>query len=108
MGCAFISNKSQIKINEVDIIGENTNPHKSDSNVTNLVQVKSNDIVIIDEVKKVEKIKNKTKKDKSKTKVNRKIMNKKIKSAKNLEFKFSGPIITLLRNKVDNHQRKKF
>ena len=106
MGCAFISNKSQIKINEVDISGENTNPHKSDSNVTNIVQVKSNDIVIIDEVKKVEKIK--TKKDKSKTKVNRKIMNKKIKSAKNLEFKFSGPIITLLRNKVDNHQRKKF
>ena len=107
MGCAFINHKSQIKINEVDINGEKTNPHKSDLNITNIVQVKSNGIVIIDNEKKVEKIKTKTKNNKSKTKVNIKNISKKNKSANNLEFKFSGPIITLLRNKVDNHQRKK-
>ena len=106
MGCAFINNKSQIKIKEVDISGEATNPHKSDLNVTKIVQLKSDDIIIIDDVKKVEKIKKKN--NKSKTKVNKNIINRKNKSANNLEFKFSGPIITLLRNKVDNHQRKKF
>ena len=105
MGCAFINNKTQIKINEVDISGEATNPHKSDLNITNIMQVKSDDIVIIDDAKKIEKIK---KNNKKKTKVNKKIINRKNKSANNLEFKFSGPIITLLRNKVDNHQRKKF
>ena len=69
------------------------------------MQVKSDDIIIIDDVKKIEKIK---KNNKSKTKVNKNIINRKNKSANNLEFKYSGPIITLLRNKVDNHQRKKF
>ena len=106
MGCAFINNKTQIKINEVDISGEATNPHKSDLNVTKIVQLKSDDIIIIEDVKKVEKIKKKN--NKSKAKVNKNIINRKNKSANNLEFKFSGPIITLLRNKVDNHQRKKF
>jgi hypothetical protein len=107
MGCAFINNKSQIKINEVDINGEKANPHKSDLNVTSIDQVKSDDIVIIDNEKKVKKTKTKTKTNKSKTKLNRKNVSEKNKSANNLEFKFSGPIITLLRNKVDNHQRKK-
>jgi hypothetical protein len=32
MGCAYITNNSQIKINEVDISGEATNIHKSDLN----------------------------------------------------------------------------
>ena len=35
-------------------------------------------------------------------------MNKKIISSNSLETNFSGPIITLLRNKVNNFQRKKF
>ena len=35
-------------------------------------------------------------------------MNKKKVSSNSLETNFSGPIITLLRNKFDNYQRKKF
>ena len=80
MECAFINNKSQIKINEVDISGEAINPHKSNLSVTNIVQVKSDDIVIIDDIKKIEKIK---KNNKSKTKINKKIINRKNKSANN-------------------------
>ena len=109
MGCAFINNKTQIQMNEVDISGEATNPHENDLNVTNILQVKSDDIVIIDSAKKSEKIQKKN--DKSKTKIKKKtnnnIINRKIRSANNLEYNFSGPIISLLRNKVDNYNRKK-
>ena len=106
MGCAYITNKSQVKINEVDISGEATNPHKSDLNVTNFLNVKSDDIVIVNDLKKIGKVKKVN--NKSKTKNIKNIMNKKIISSNSLETNFSGPIITLLRNKVDNHQRKKF
>ena len=105
MGCAYITNNSQVKINEIDIIGESTSPHKSDLNVTNFLHVKSDDIVIVNDLKKIGKVKKVN--NKSKTK-NIGIMNKKIISSNSLETNFSGPIITLLRNKVDNHQRKKF
>ena len=105
MGCAYITNKSQVKINEVDISGEATNPHKSDLNVTNFLNVRSDDIVIVNDLKKIGKVKKVN--NKSKTK-NIGIMNKKIISSNSLETNFSGPIITLLRNKVNNFQRKKF
>ena len=107
MGCAYITNNSQIKINEVDISGEATNIHKSDLNVTNFLHVKSDDdIVIVNDLKKIGKVKKVN--NKSKTKNIGNIMNKKIISSNSLETNFSGPIITLLRNKVDNYQRKKF
>ena len=104
MGCAFINNKSQIKVNEVDITGEATNPHKSYSNDTNILQVKSDDIIIINDLKKIGNLR----KTSNKSKINNNIINKKNKSSNNLEYNFSGPIINLLRNKVDNYQRKKF
>ena len=109
MGYAFINHKSQIQMNEVDINGEATNPHKRDLNVTNIVQVKSDDIVLIDSAKKSEKIQKKNNKIKTKTrkKINNNIINRKIRSSNNLEYNFSGPIISLLRNKVDNYNRNK-
>ena len=98
MGCGFITDNSQVKINEVDIIGEITKPHKSDLNITNILPVKSDDIVIVNDLKKIGKVK----------KTNNKSKNKKNISSNILETNFSGPIITLLRNKVDNFHRKKF
>ena len=52
MGCGFITNKSQVKINEVDISGEITKSHKNDLNITNFLQVKSDDILIINDLQK--------------------------------------------------------
>ena len=106
MGCSYITSNSQIKIKEVDISGEVTQFHKSELNITNILQVKSDDILIIIDLKKIEKVKKAN--NKSKTKNSRNIMNKKKVSSNNLETNFSRPIITLLRNKVDNYQRKKF
>ena len=106
MGCSYITSNSQIKIKEVDISGEVTQFHKSELNITNILQVKSDDVLIITDLKKIEKVKKAN--NKSKTKNSRIIMNKKKVSSNSLETNFSGPIITLLRNKVDNYQRKKF
>ena len=106
MGCAYISSKSQVKINEVDISGEATKPHKSELNVTNFLQAKPDDIVIVNDLKKIGKIKRAN--NKNKTKNIRNIANNKNISSNSLETNFSGPIITLLRNKVNNFQRKKF
>ena len=106
MGCAYITSNYQVKINEVDISGEITKSHKNELNVTNILQVKSDDILIINDLKKIGKVKKMN--NKSKTKINKYIENKKNISANGLETKFSGPIITLLRNKVDNYHRKKF
>jgi hypothetical protein len=104
MGCAYITNNCQVKINEVDISGEVTKPHKSELNVPNFLQEKSDDIVIVNDLRKIGKVKE----NKSRTKNNRNIMSKKYISSNSLETNFSGPIITLLRNKVNNYQRKKF
>ena len=108
MGCSYITSNSQIKIKEVDISGEVTQFHKSELNITNIVQVKSDDVLIINDLTKIEKVKKANNKSKSKTKNSRIIMNKKKVSSNSLETNFSGPIITLLRNKVDNYQRNKF
>ena len=108
MGCSYITSKSQVKINEVDISGEATKPHISDINVTNFLQAKSDDIVIVNDLKKIGKVKKANNKSKSKIKNNKNIVNNKSKSSNSLQTNFSGPIITLLRYKVDNHQRKKF
>ena len=105
MGCAYVSSKSQVKINEVDISGEATKPHKNQVNITNFLQAKPDDIVIVNDLKKIEKVKKA--KNRSKSKKNKNIVNKII-SSNSLETNFSGPIITLLRNKVNNFQRKKF
>ena len=106
MGCSYITSNSQIKIKEVDISGEVTQFHKSELNITNILQVKSDDVLIINDLKKIEKVKKAN--NKSKIKNNKNIVNNKNKSSNSLETNFSGPIITLLRNKVDNYQRKKF
>ena len=106
MGCGFITNKSQVKINEVDISGEITKSHKNELNVTNLLLEKSEDIVIVNDLKKIGKVKKAN--NKSRTKNIRNFLNKKNMSLNSLETNFSGPIITLLRNKVDNFQKKKF
>ena len=106
MGCSYITSNSQIKIKEVDISGEVTHIHKSELNITNILQVKSDDVLIINDLKKIQKVKKAN--NKSKTKNSRIIMNKKKVSSNSLETNFSGPIITLLRNKVNNYQRKKF
>ena len=105
MGCAYITNNCQVKINEVDISGEVTKPHKSELNVPNFLQVKSDDIVIVNDLKKIGNVK---KENKSKAKNNRSVLKKIYISSNSLETNFSGPIITLLRNKVNNYQRKKF
>ena len=53
MGCAYVSSKSQVKINEVDISGEATKPHKNEVNITNFLQAKPDDIVIVNDLKKI-------------------------------------------------------
>ena len=57
MGCSYITSKSQVKINEVDISGEATKPYKNEINVTNFLQEKSDDIVIVNDLKKIGKVK---------------------------------------------------
>ena len=106
MGCAYITSKSQVKINEVDISDEATKSHKNELNITNYLQEKSDDIVIVNDLKKIERVKKAN--NKSRTKTNRNFLNKKNMSLNSLETNFSGPIITLLRYKVDNFQKKKF
>ena len=108
MGCAYITNNCQVKINEVDISGEATKPHKNEINVTNFLQEKSDDIVIVNDLKKIGKVKKANNKSKSKTKNNKNIINNKNKSSNSLETNFSGPIITLLRYKVNKKKKKKF
>ena len=92
-------------IKEIRLSGEATKPHKNEVNITNFLQAKPDDIVIVNDLKKIEKVKKA--KNRSKSKKNKNIVNKYI-SSNSLETNFSGPIITLLRNKVNNFQRKKF
>ena len=108
MGCAFVTNNSQIKVNEVDINGEVTKSHKNDLNITNILEVKFDDISIVNECNLKKLDKPKKPKNKSKIKHNGINVKKKNKSSNNIEYNFSGPIITLLKNKVDNYQRKNF
>ena len=106
MGCAYVK-KLDIKTKDIDLSGEITKAHYNESN-NNLVitqKKESTDIINIEKFnfRNLEKSKNSN----DNNKVNKKIVSKS-KSLNNMnEFKFKGPIISILRNKVDNYQNKK-
>ena len=103
MGCAYVK-KTNIKTKDIDLSGEITKPHHNEisNDLTIAPKKESTDIINIKKFN-FEESKNSNENIK---KVNKKRISKS-KSLNNMnEFKFSGPIISLLRNKVDNYQKK--
>ena len=104
MGCAYVQ-KTDIKTNDIDLIsGEITKPHRNEVNNDLSISSKkvSNEIFNIEKFNFRNLEKSKNPKDNNKIKK----ITRKSKSLNNLnELQFSGPIISLLKNKVDN-QRK--
>ena len=107
MGCAYVK-KIDIKTKDIDLSGEITKPHYNEANNNLIIAPKkeSTDTINIAKfnfrnLEKPKKNSNENKKKENKKKIS------KSKSLNNMnEFKFSGPIISLLRNKVDNYQKK--
>ena len=104
MGCAYIK-KADIKIKDVDLLsGEDTKPHRKEvNNDLNISPKKvSNEIFNREKfnLKNLEKSKNTKESNKAKQ------IARKSKSLNNLnEIQFSGPIISLLKNKVVNYKK---
>ena len=102
MGCAYVK-KLDIKTNDIDLSGEITKPHCNEVNNDFSIspQKKAGQLINLDKFD----FRNLEKSNKS-NQINKKTISKSI-SVKNInEFKFSGPIITLLKNKVDNYKKK--
>lgn len=99
MGCACLSNV-EIKTKYVDISEEQTKVHHNELiNNSNIFTTKISDDIF--------KVKNCNLK--STEKPIKKLINKNFKSIdsnKTKSYDLSGPIITLLKNRVDNYQRK--
>ena len=104
MGCAYIK-KTDIKTKEVDLLsGEVTKAHRNEvnNNIYTSPKKVSSETFNIEKFnfRNLEKSKNNTN-DKNKVKK----AARKSKSLSNLnEVQFSGPIISLLKNKVDNYR----
>ena len=108
MGCAYVK-KIDIKKKDVDLSGEITKTHFNEVNINLRIEPKkeTGEIMNIEKFnfRNLEKSNNSNKNIKV-NKINQKIFSKS-KSLTNVnEFKFSGPIISLLKNKVDNYQKK--
>ena len=107
MGCAYVK-KIDIKTKDIDLSGEITKPHHNEVSNDLIIAPKkeSNEIINIEKfnfrnLEKPKKNSNENKKKENKKRIS------KSKSSNNMnEFKFSGPIISLLKNKVDNYQKK--
>ena len=100
MGCACIVKKVEIKIKEVDLSGDQTRSIQNES-TTNLKTFSKQTTVDIFEIKKCQ-LNNSGMPKKKLDKAN----SRSIESNYSNSQTFSGPIITLLKNRVDNYQRK--
>ena len=104
MGCAYIE-KIDIKTKDLDLLnGQITNPHRKEINNDSSISPKK----VSSKIYNIEKFKfrnlEKTKNIKENNKI--KEIKRKSNSLNNLnEIRFSGPIISLLKNKVDNHKK---
>ena len=109
MGCAYVK-KIEIKTKDVDLSGEITKAHCNESNndLNIALQKKTSEIINVEKFnfRNLDKSKNPNNENNENNKINKKRISKS-KSLNNMnEFKFSGPIISLLKNKVDNYQKK--
>ena len=109
MGCAYVK-KIEIKTKDIDLSGEITKPHCNESNndINIALKKKSSEIINLKKFnfRNLDKSKNPNNENNENNNVNKKRISKS-KSLNNMnEFKFSGPIISLLKNKVDNYQKK--
>ena len=102
MGCAYVK-KIDIKKKDVDLSGEITKAHFNEVNINLRIEPKKE----TGEIMNIEKFNFRNlEKSNNSNHVSKKTIIKSI-SVKNVnEFKFSGPIISLLKNKVDNYQKK--
>ena len=102
MGCGYVK-KLDIKTKDIDLSGEITKPHCNEVNNDFSIapQKEAGQLINLEKFnfRNLEKSNNSNH-------VSKKTIIKSI-SVKNVnEFKFSGPIISLLKNKVDNYQKK--
>ena len=100
MGCACIAKHVEIKTKEVDLNGDQTRSTQNES-TTNLKTFSKQTTVDIIEIKKCQLNNLEMPKKKLDNENNRSI-----ESNYSNNQTFSGPIITLLKNRVDNYQRK--
>jgi len=108
MGCAYVK-KIDIKTKDIDLSGEITKPHYNEANNNLIIAPKkeSTDTINIAKFNFRNLEKPKKNSNENTNKLNKKRVSKS-KSLNNMnEFKFKGPIISILRNKVDNYQNKK-
>ncbi len=101
MGCPCLARNVEIKTKDIniDLTGEQTNTNKLDSNMNiNIFKKEISDNIL--EIKK-----SKFNSFKHKKHLNKLISNS-IESKKTNDQVFSGPIITLLKSRVDNYHRK--
>ena len=108
MGCAYVK-KIDIKTKDIDLSGEITKPHHNEVSNDLIIAPKKESAEIINIAKFNFRNLEKPKKNSNENtnKANKKRVSKS-KSLNNMnEFKFKGPIISILRNKVDNYQNKK-
>ena len=108
MGCAYVK-KIDIKTKDIDLSGEITKPHYNEANNNLIIAPKKESTDTINIAKFNFRNLEKPKKNwnENTNKLNKKRVSKS-KSLNNMnEFKFKGPIISILRNKVDNYQNKK-
>lgn len=108
MGCAYVK-KIDIKTKDIDLSGEITKPHHNEvsNNLIIAPKKESTDTINIAKFNFRNLEKPKKNSNENTNKLNKKRVSKS-KSLNNMnEFKFKGPIISILRNKVDNYQNKK-
>jgi hypothetical protein len=102
MGCAYVK-KLDFKTNDIDLSGEITKPHCNEVNNDFSIAAQKKAVQLID----LEKFdfRNLERSNNSKQ-INKKTIIKSISVNNISELKFSGPIISLLKNKVENYQKK--
>ena len=108
MGCAYVK-KIDIKTKDIDLSGEITKPHYNEANNNLIISPKKESTNTINIAKfnfrNLEKPKKNSIENTNKANKNRVSKSKCLNNMD--EFKFNGPIISILRNKVDNYQNKK-
>ena len=107
MGCACVT---KINLKDVDLNEDHTKDYQSELlNDEQIEKIKTSDNIFkvqksnLSNLKKKNKSKSKSKNKNKKPNISQKLIN--LNSPK--DFKVSGPIITLLKNRVDNYHHKK-
>ena len=103
MGCGYVK-KLDIKTKDIDLSGENTKPHSKEvNNDFSIAPLKEAGQLTIN----IEKFNFRNlEKSNNSNQISMKNLSKFRSSINVNEFNFSGPIISLLKNKVDNYQKK--